>query len=115
MGGLVCHSQLLLALISAVILVSESYGTDDHILLPQIRNSPNLEGQFPVFISPRNRVAQLYPQALGSFFVASYYSQGGGIRTRLHTDLTKSLNYPHFYFSLGIFNRILSVYTTRSA
>jgi hypothetical protein len=31
-------------------------------------------------------VAQLYPQSLGSFFVASYDSQGygGGIRTRLH-------------------------------
>jgi hypothetical protein len=31
-------------------------------------------------------VAQLYPQALGSLFVASYDSQGydGGIRTRLH-------------------------------
>jgi restriction endonuclease Mrr len=35
----------------------------------------------------RNRVAQLYPQALGSLFVASYDSQGygGGILTRLHT------------------------------
>jgi hypothetical protein len=30
----------------------------DHILLPQIRDSPNLEGQVPVFIFPRNRVAQ---------------------------------------------------------
>jgi hypothetical protein len=32
-------------------------------------------------------VAHLYPQALGSRFVASYYSQGygGGIRPRLHT------------------------------
>jgi hypothetical protein len=30
---------------------------------------PNLEGQVPVFISPRNRVAQLYPQALGSLFL----------------------------------------------
>jgi hypothetical protein len=28
-------------------------------------DSPNLEGQVPVFISPRNRVAQLYPRALG--------------------------------------------------
>jgi hypothetical protein len=28
------------------------------------RDSPNLEDQVPVFISPRNRVAQLYPQAL---------------------------------------------------
>jgi hypothetical protein len=33
-----------------------------------IWDSPNLEGQVPVFISPRNRVAQLYPQALGSLF-----------------------------------------------
>jgi hypothetical protein len=31
-----------------------------------IRDSPNLEGQVPVFISPRNSVAQLYTQALGS-------------------------------------------------
>jgi hypothetical protein len=29
-------------------------------------DSPYLEGQVPVFISPRNRVAQLYPWALGS-------------------------------------------------
>jgi hypothetical protein len=28
-------------------------------------DSPNLGGQFPIFISPRNRVAQLYPRALG--------------------------------------------------
>jgi hypothetical protein len=34
-------------------------------------------------------VAQLYRRALGSLFVASYYSQGsgGGILTRLHTGL----------------------------
>jgi hypothetical protein len=53
-----------------------------------IWDSPNLEGQVPVFISPRNRVAQLYSRALGSLFVASYDSQGygGGILTRLHTD-----------------------------
>jgi hypothetical protein len=42
------------------------------------------------FRSPRNRVAQLYPQASGSLFVASYDSQGygGGIRTRLHAVTT---------------------------
>jgi hypothetical protein len=44
-------------LASAVILRAESYGTNDLILLSQIRDSPNLEGQIPVFISPRNRVA----------------------------------------------------------
>jgi hypothetical protein len=36
-----------------------------------IWDSPNLEGQVPVFISPRNRVAQLYPRALGSLYVVS--------------------------------------------
>jgi hypothetical protein len=43
---------------------------------PQIRDSPKLEGQVPVFISRRNRVARLHPQELGSLFVASYDSQG---------------------------------------
>jgi hypothetical protein len=41
-----------------------------------IWDSPNREGQVTVFISPRNRVAQLYPRALCSLFVASYVSQG---------------------------------------
>jgi hypothetical protein len=54
-----------------------------------IWDSPNLEGQVPVFISPRNRVAQLYPRVLDSLFVASDDSQGsgGGILTRLHTGV----------------------------
>jgi hypothetical protein len=82
----VCRLQLLLDLASPVILGSES-----HILQSQIRDSPNLEGQVPVFISPRNRVAKIYPQALGSLFVASYDSQGysGGIRTRHHRGLKR--------------------------
>jgi hypothetical protein len=33
-----------------------------------IWDSSNLDSQIPVFISPRNRVAQLYPRALGSLF-----------------------------------------------
>jgi hypothetical protein len=47
--------------------------------------------QVPVFISPRNRVAQLYPRALGSFFVASYDSQGLLWRysNRLHTGIAR--------------------------
>jgi hypothetical protein len=82
----VCRLLLLLVLASAVILGSGSRGTHGQILLSQIRDSPNLEDQVPVFISPRNRVAQLYSQALGFLFVASYDSQGydGGIRSRLH-------------------------------
>jgi hypothetical protein len=59
------RGQLLLAFVSAVILGSESRETHDHILLSQIGDSPNQEGQVPVFISCRNKVAQFYPQALG--------------------------------------------------
>jgi hypothetical protein len=45
-------------------------------------------------------VAQLYPQVLGSLLVASYDTQGygGGIRTRLHTGSSRSMNF------LQIFN-----------
>jgi hypothetical protein len=52
MRGWFCRLKLLLVLDSAVILRSESCGTHDHILLSQIRDSSNLEGQTPVFISP---------------------------------------------------------------
>jgi hypothetical protein len=68
--GWVCRLQLLLVLASAVTLGSQSRGT--HILLSQIRDSPNLKGQVPVFIPPRKSVVQLYSQSLGSLFVASY-------------------------------------------
>jgi hypothetical protein len=89
---------LFLDLASAVILRSESLGTNDHILLSQIRDSPNLEGQVPVFISPRNRVARLYPQAPGSRFVASYDSQGYGGGTRLHLHTGRQiLIFDHMY------------------
>jgi hypothetical protein len=76
-----------LVLASAVILRFESRGTHD-ILLSRIGDSPNLEGQVPVCISPRYRVARLHPQALGSLFVASYESQGygGGNRPASCTD-----------------------------
>jgi hypothetical protein len=81
MRGRVCRLQLLLAFARRIIHGSEFCGTHDHILLSQIRDSTNLEGQVSVYISRRNSVAQLYPQALSSLFVASYDSQGcsGGI------------------------------------
>jgi hypothetical protein len=56
--GLVYRLQLPLTLASAVILASESR----HILLSQSLDSPILEGRVPVFISPRERVAQEYPR-----------------------------------------------------
>jgi hypothetical protein len=62
------------------------YGTKSSVLL----STPNLEDQVPVFMSPSDRVARLYPQAPGSLFIAFYDSQDysggdGGIVTRLHT------------------------------
>jgi hypothetical protein len=62
---------------------------------------PNMEGHVPVFICPRNRVAQLYPQTLGSLFVASdSQGYGGGIRSRLHTGLLPgSGQYPRYVTS----------------
>jgi hypothetical protein len=75
--GRVCRLQLLLVIASSVILGSESCRTDGHILLSQIRDSPNLEGQIPyLYVSPKNGLAQLYPRALVSRFVVSYDSQG---------------------------------------
>jgi hypothetical protein len=61
-GGLVCRLQLLMNLASTFILRSECYRPQDHILLSQIRDSANLEGQVTVFMSPSDRVAQLYPR-----------------------------------------------------
>jgi hypothetical protein len=91
-GEGVCRLQLLMALASAVILGSEFRDTNGHILLSQIRDSPNLKGQVPIFITTRNKEAQLYPQALCFLFVASYDSQGygRGIWTRLHTGDSKN-------------------------
>jgi hypothetical protein len=51
--GRVCNLLLL------VLLGSESRETQDHILFSL--DSPNLEGQAPVFVSHRNRVAQICP------------------------------------------------------
>jgi hypothetical protein len=52
--GWVSRLQLLLVLASAVILRFDFRRTHDHILLSQIRDSPNLKGQVPVFVSPKN-------------------------------------------------------------
>jgi hypothetical protein len=89
MRGWVCNLlvQLLLDPSGAVTLRSKSHRTYGHILLSRLRLR-QLEGQVAVVISPRNRVAQLYPRLLGFLFVASYDSQGscGGILTRFHTS-----------------------------
>jgi hypothetical protein len=47
---------------NAAILGQDSRGTHGHIVQSQIRYSPNLKGHSPVFVSPRNRMTQLYLQ-----------------------------------------------------
>jgi hypothetical protein len=61
----VCPLQLLLGLASAVILRSESRRTHDHILLSQIRDFPNLDGQVLVFISPPEQGGPVIPPGTG--------------------------------------------------
>jgi hypothetical protein len=50
---------------SVVILGSESHGTHDHILLCQIQDFSNPEGQVPVFISPPNHIGPVKPPGTG--------------------------------------------------
>jgi hypothetical protein len=90
MRGWVFHLQLLQVLASTAILRSKSRGTHYLLFLSQIGDTPNLEGQVPIFISPRNRVARLYSQALGSLFIASYDLQdyGGGVWPHLYTGIS---------------------------
>jgi hypothetical protein len=78
-GGWVCHLQLLLTLASAFILRSGSRRTHDHILLSQIRDSPNLEPRYP-YLYPIGTewTSYVYPSTLGSLSVAFYDSQGYG-------------------------------------
>jgi hypothetical protein len=62
--GRICHLQLLLVLSSIVILESESRGADDHILLSQIRYSPNLEGH-PCTYIPQGQGGPVIPPGTG--------------------------------------------------
>jgi hypothetical protein len=57
--GRVRSLQFLLSFTSAAILGSETNKANDHMLLSEICYFPNLVGQVPTFISPKN------PQALG--------------------------------------------------
>jgi hypothetical protein len=67
----VCSLQFLLGIASAAFLRSES--------------------QVSVVIAPRNKVAQLYPQALGSLFVVIHDSQSYGEGILTHDLLSYNL------------------------
>jgi hypothetical protein len=90
MKGWACSSQLLLAQSFSGSTPAELVTTFYSL---KFETHPTWGARSPVFISPRNRVAQLNPQALGSFFVASYDSQGygGGIRPLNYSSRVSSL------------------------
>jgi hypothetical protein len=77
--------QLFLGFGSAVTLRPVSHRPHDHNLLSHMRLSKPGEA-VPHICIPRNRVAQLYPWALGSLFIASYDMQGysGGVLNHLN-------------------------------
>jgi hypothetical protein len=62
--GWVCSLQFLLTLASAVNLRSKSRGTHDHILLSQIRDSPNLEAGPRIYI-PQEQGGPVIPPGTG--------------------------------------------------
>jgi hypothetical protein len=95
MRGNICNLLLLLVLASAVLLGSESRGTEDHILLPQFLRLPQPGGPGPHIYIPQERVARIYPRELGSLSVAPYKSQGysGGILSCLKSKSKSKLHY----------------------
>jgi hypothetical protein len=78
-----------------------------------LRPTLNQEDQVPVFMSPSNRVAQLYLKAPGSLFVAFYDSQsyGGCILTRLHLETLVAF-ISHKPFSASSYNANLGHITS---
>jgi hypothetical protein len=82
--GWVCRLQLLLVLASEVIFPSEDRETHDQILLSQIRDSPNMEGQVSVYTYiPREQCCLLLP--LDTVFPFRRFPRLTGLRWRYST------------------------------
>jgi hypothetical protein len=106
----VCSFQILLGISSADFLRSGSNGTHERILLSLLFKLPQPEGQVPVFISLRNKVAQLYPRGIGFTGARSRShittdSRSASVRSLIR-DPRPATN---FFFLLDIFFRHLLV------
>jgi hypothetical protein len=101
---------LLLGLASAVPLWSEFHETQYYILLSQFLRLPQLGGPYLfIFISPRNRVVQLYPRALGSLFVVSLDSKSSGGEFYFPSTCRNSPSLRFSCLSFFIANQLLSI------
>jgi hypothetical protein len=106
----------MLVLANAVILGSESRGTHDHILLYQIWDSPNLEGQnpylYPIDIgwpsyTPRHCLPSSRP---GSLSFGSDYGKENGFQSRIHGNVCLSPSdglFPRIYLHGNVFTEPL--------
>jgi hypothetical protein len=72
----VCNSLLLLGLASTVAMGSESCGTQDHILLPQLLRTPQPGGPGLRIYIPREQGGPVIPPGTGL---------RGGVLSRLNT------------------------------
>jgi hypothetical protein len=87
----VCSLHLLLGLASTVILGSESRGTQDHILLCQVWDSPNLERQVPSIFIPQEQGVPVIPPGTG--FPFSRLLRLAGLRWRYSNPGIHRLNW----------------------
>jgi hypothetical protein len=76
--GRVCNLLMMLILLGAVPLGSESHRNQYHILLSQILRLPKPGGPDPRIYIPQEQGSPDIPLALGSLSVASYDSQAYG-------------------------------------
>jgi hypothetical protein len=90
--GRVCSLRLLLALASAVILGSESYGTYDHILLSHIRDYLNLEGKVAYIYIPQEQSGPVIPPGTG--FSLCYFLRLARLQWRYSNLPPHGLLYP---------------------
>jgi hypothetical protein len=100
---------LLLVLASAVPLGHGPFGIQYHSLLFQFLRLSQPGEPGPWISIPWNRVAQIYPRALGSLSVVSYDSQryDGGILSLLHTGYhgVNRHSYIYIYIYIYIYNK----------
>jgi hypothetical protein len=73
-GGCVRRLHLLLTLAIAAILGSESCGTHDHILLSQIRDTPQPGGPGPRIFIPQEQDGPVIPPGTGFPFLLTFSS-----------------------------------------